>query len=395
MIQCNHKHGNMDIESDEKVLLLGAGFSKNFGAPLASEMWYLIFNHKKVQAHSRIRKLMLKYFNYEFVFNSVLEGFEDKEKLFSEECSFIEFSDNEKDAIREATYFAYEHVNKVFTQFMEYLENPKKENTRQKEILTGVSQFISLFHQVYYLVTGDGIPFCTADGVLFGFCKRSFIFTLNQDSFFENCYNKSCTEMSSPEVYIPGIKGEQDEFKLVKLPTESELYGKNILSDKKFLLLKLHGSYNWVCHNNNNNNNNRAMVIGRGKKEQIQKEPLLKRYFEIFKEVLSQKERRLLIIGYSFSDDHINSVISEALKNNGLKIYILSPESIEKLRERLFNNDESQNDKSQTTPKERENLSTIYYGISGYFPYTEILTGDSVLDKPIIDNFKDTFLNEK
>lgn len=49
----------MNIQSTKHILLLGAGFSKNFGAPLAGEMWYLLFNHKKIQAQPRIRELML------------------------------------------------------------------------------------------------------------------------------------------------------------------------------------------------------------------------------------------------------------------------------------------------------------------------------------------------
>jgi len=380
----------MDINSDEKVLLLGAGFSKNFGAPLANEMWYLIFNHKEIQAHSRIRELMLHNFDYEFIYDSVLEGFEDKEGLFGKNCSFIRFTDEEKDAIREATNFAYEYISEVFTQFMKYLENSNKEKMRQKEILTGVSQFISLFHQVYYFATADGITFCTADGVPFGLYERSFIFTLNQDSFFEDCYNKLCTKKGYPEVCIPGIKEEQDKSQLIKLPTKDELYGKDILSDKKLLLLKLHGSYNWVGHDNY-----RAMVIGKEKKDKILKEPLLSLYFDIFKKVLSQKQRRLLIIGYSFSDDHINRVISNAVKNHELKIYVLSPGSIEELKKNIkeLNKKILENSDNQIVSEKHKNLTIIYNGISGYFPYTEILTGDPILDKPIKEYFKSVFFD--
>ena len=49
----------MNIQSSKHVLLTGAGFTKNFGTPLASEMWAEIFNHKKIQAHPKIKKLML------------------------------------------------------------------------------------------------------------------------------------------------------------------------------------------------------------------------------------------------------------------------------------------------------------------------------------------------
>jgi hypothetical protein len=95
------------------------------------------------------------------------------------------------------------------------------------------------------------------------------------------------------------------------------------------------------------------MVIGRGKNRQIKNEPLLCYYYKIFKKVLSQTNRRLLIIGYGFGDEHINSVISNAVENYGLKIYIISPEPPNKLKERLC----------AGCKKETVN---IWYGISGY-----------------------------
>ncbi|KAF5421924.1 MAG: hypothetical protein C5S44_05655 [Candidatus Methanocomedens sp.] len=50
------KDNNMNIQSSKHVLLTGAGFTKNFGTPLASEMWAEIFNHKKIQAQPKIKE---------------------------------------------------------------------------------------------------------------------------------------------------------------------------------------------------------------------------------------------------------------------------------------------------------------------------------------------------
>lgn len=68
----------MNIQSTEpifteNILLLGAGFTKNFGGLLANEMWAHIFNHEKVQAQSRIKELMLNDFDYESIYYAVLE----------------------------------------------------------------------------------------------------------------------------------------------------------------------------------------------------------------------------------------------------------------------------------------------------------------------------------
>jgi len=97
------------------------------------------------------------------------------------------------------------------------------------------------------------------------------------------------------------------------------------------------------------------MVIGRGKASQIQKEPLLSWYFEIFKEVLLQPYRHLLVIGYGFGDEHINKVIGKAVKQHGLKIYIISPQPVDGFRATLF---------------EKKFGKEIWKGLSGYFNYT-------------------------
>ena len=42
------------------------------------------------------------------------------------------------------------------------------------------------------------------------------------------------------------------------------------------------------------------MVVGGGKEERIAKEPLLKWYLDLFREVLTGPECNLLVIGYGF-----------------------------------------------------------------------------------------------
>jgi hypothetical protein len=209
--------------------------------------------------------------------------------------------------------------------------------------------------------------------------NKSFIFTLNQDLFFERLY-------SNQILSIPGIKNNSEWFttrfkdKLrpedyIQLPNEKELnHNKSdILSDGNFFLLKLHGSYNWISFDGT-----QKMVIGRGKTGQIQKEPLLKYYCEVFKKVLSQNQRRLLIIGYGFGDEHINRVISESVRDNGLKIYIISPVSPEEFKRKLLKNNLGKD---------------IWQGISGYFPYSlkEIFSDEVNKNRAIKRNFYDVF----
>lgn len=332
---------NSEYELAEYVLLLGAGFTKNFGGLLAEEMWTHIFNHGEIQAQPRIKKLMLNNFDYEDIYYSVLENLKDKESLFLP----IEFTDEEKKAIKNATKYAYEYIDEIIRN-QSNLFNPL---SPYKDL---VSSFKTL-RKKYQVIWPDG----KIRYEQFGTENKSFIFTLNQDLFFERIYwNNSVASLS-----IPGIPNDVKWFKsnfnepleqedYIKLPSKDELKSieNDLLNLGNFFLIKLHGSFNWKSSDGSD-----IMVIGRSKNRQIENEPLLCYYYEVFKKVLSQTNRRLLIIGYGFGDEHINSVISNAVENYGLKIYILSPEPPNKLKERLC----------AGCKKETVN---IWYGISGY-----------------------------
>lgn len=352
----------------ENILLLGAGFTKNFGGLLANEMWAHIFNHEKVQAQPRIKELMLNDFDYESIYYSVLED--------------PSFSENEKEAIKKATKLAYDNIDKIIIEYAE----------RHSQIrgFYSIDNFIRCFppHDQEIKDPNNGKIFYRLPGEN----NKSFIFTLNQDLFFERFYSN----LGYPKLSIPGIKNSSEWFTYpttfnnsltpsdyCRLPNKDELTNKDILLDGNYFLIKLHGSYNWKSFDGSD-----IMVIGRGKKEQIQKEPLLKRYFEIFKKVLSQGQRRLLIIGYGFGDDHINRIISDAVKNYLLRIYILSPESPEKLKEKLY--EKSKKLKEQSYDKFEDPIN-IWQGISGYFQCIDILLGDDIEHQTLKKYFNDVF----
>ena len=352
----------------DNILLLGAGFTKNFGGLLADEMWAHIFNNEKVQAQPRIRELMLNDFDYESIYYSILE-----DPLFS---------DNDKKAIKEATKLAYDNIDKIIIEYTE----------RHNQIrgFYSVDDFIRCFppHDREIKNPKDGKIY----HILPNENSKSFIFTLNQDLFFERVY----PNLGYPKLSIPGIRNSPEWFTFpivfnspltssdyCKLPSEDELINKDILSKGNYFLIKLHGSYNWTSFDGSD-----IMVIGRGKKEQIQKEPLLKRYFEIFERVLSQEKRRLLIIGYGFGDDHINRIISNGVKCHGLKIYILSPESPEKLKKKLYEKSKELKEQSYDTFKDPIN---IWEGVSGYFQCINILLGDNGENQAMRKYFNEVF----
>ena len=70
-----------------------------------------------------------------------------------------------------------------------------------------------------------------------------------------------------------------------------------------------------------------------------------------------------MLIGYGFRDRHINEVIANSVKNNGLKVYIISP---------------SEQSDFITKLTSEEYGEIILWGLSGYYPYAllEIFPSD-------------------
>lgn len=363
----------------ENILLLGAGFTKNYGGLLASEMWAEIFNNEKIQAMSRIKNLMLNDFDYESIYYSVLEGIKDGRDLFLP----IEFTKDEKNAVEVATRDAYDHIDEILISHQ-------------------ISNYTNWNHIVNKLLLEFGK---TND--------NGFIFTLNQDLFIERFYHNPPYQ-NPPNRYhkarltIPGIDKSPEWFmepyiltgkKVVNTEEELKLYytlkkedyctlpNKNefnlkkdsLLKEGSYFLIKLHGSYNWKSSDSSD-----IMVIGRGKNKQIHKEPLLNYYYDLFKEVLFQDQRRLLVIGYGFGDEHINSVLSEAVREHKLKIYILSPESPKSFKEKLCDGLEKS-----------EDTINIWKGVSGYFQCVEdVLLKDVYRNQFEKEHFYDVFFGK-
>lgn len=111
-----------------------------------------------------------------------------------------------------------------------------------------------------------------------------------------------------------------------------------------------------------------ALVIGKLKKSEIVKEPLLDKYFSLFNQEINKSERKMLCIGYGFGDVHINENIFQSIRR-GLKLYIISPSGPKQFKEKML---------GAAIPYGRE----IWIGLAGYYPYTfrDILTKGSLAD---------------
>jgi hypothetical protein len=279
------------INAKKHILLTGAGFTKNFGAPLAAEMWSIILGSPYLKNQAKVRKVLLEDFDFESVYHHVLNG---------------DFSDDEKTWLSRSLKSAYAYIDSVIEP------SPNAIN------IYGLQEMIAAF-------AGTG----QAPG---------FVFTLNQDLFLERHY------YNGDRPSLPGIRHGEGWFtthfgsaasptNVFMLPAEAPTL-KSLLLYSGFFYVKLHGSMNWYS----SKGDGQKLVIGHGKEAQIDAEPLLARYAEIFQEVLCSGERKLLVIGYSFGDAHINRVLVDSMKR-GLQLFVLSPGSPDKLKTRMIEKD--------------------------------------------------------
>ena len=280
----------MNIKMAENFLFTGAGFTKDFGGFLATEMWTEIFNHPEVRKHARLRELLLNDFDYESIYYRVLKS--------------SEYSSGEKEAIKKAVLKAYNSLDANIANCSLGTYGP------DLACISGVNKMIK----------------CCAGGQN----KIPFFFTINQDLFVERF-----TSDIGKKVIYPFFKDNwilptdrRSSFpnditkpEWVTVPDQNEIQKKtgNPLSCRFLYYVKLHGSYGWKSSDGSD-----LMVIGRSKEQQIAQEPLLTAYFDFFRNVLSQGVK-LLVIGYGFGDEHVNRVIAESIKDYGLEVYVLSP----------------------------------------------------------------------
>jgi hypothetical protein len=310
-----------EIPASNTILLTGAGFTKNFGGFLAREMW--------AQIHNRLQK-----YNEESLLQIIRDEF-DYEKIFEELVKGTEYSDEQKDKVNKSFLEAYKFMDQIICN---------------EEALYGGNHYIDT----------NGIRNFLNE---FSNNRREpgFFFTLNQDIVFERYFRIVRFTIPGFIKYIDAntIDINNTPFSdswCIDAPTEKVLEQKKDKmnwQNESFYYIKLHGSFHWKDSEREN-----MMVIGTSKEEDIEKEPILRWYKQIFESVLSKPDCRILIIGYGFRDQHINKVIVNSIKDKGLKLFVICPVDPE-----TFKNDTLRN----TGP---DNKKIIWEAVSGYYPYT-------------------------
>jgi hypothetical protein len=261
------------------LLLIGAGFSYNWGGPLAADVFSNLLSDKDIDEHTR--RLLLD-----------ADGKGGFEKVLAD----LEVSADPDDKKRHGAMISalagmFNFLNGSFLQLKQFeFENPP--DTRYS-----LHSFLNRFDA---------------------------IFGLNQDALLEIHYLPLVMSSRWGRAHLPGLKylgnfqptgGLHDRIAVME-PNPSDFK----LAPGVQPYIKLHGSANW----NDGGFGGRVLIMGGAKSANIDRFAILKWYHKEFREMLMRPDARLMVIGYSFGDEHINDAILEGL-NRGLKLFLVDP----------------------------------------------------------------------
>lgn len=259
------------------ILLLGAGFSRNWNGLLASQVTSDLMG--RLQSDAQLRALLNKQ-NFEDVLAQVQRDY----LLRKTPESMARLA-----AIQTALAGMFGRMNKQF-------------ESRQFEFSNDVHRSFGKF-----LVRFDAI------------------FTLNQDLLIELQYRNENVALWHGTRWqgwqMPGLRALPlvDSFDRASSKWRPE---EPFRSDAKMQpYYKLHGSSGWEVEDGQP-----LMVIGRDKTGTIARHPILHWSYQQFEESLRRKPTRLMVIGYGFGDEHINQTLIGAHDAGTLELmYLVHP----------------------------------------------------------------------
>jgi hypothetical protein len=269
------------------IILLGAGFSRNWGGFLGSEVFEYLLGCLEVRTDPDLRELLWRNRDegFEVALAELQAAFKKDRNQFSEPLR----------KFQAAIVSMFKAMNSAFAN--------QRFDFPPSNIKTSITYFLSQFDA---------------------------IFTLNQDLLLESQY-MACN-FSNGEHYRGWTGQEPPGLRLA-----SEQVGPDYLrwlhntwqptSEPDFRvrsgsqpIYKLHGSSNWI-----NEDGSELLIMGGGKEETIADHKILAWYASEFSEALCKPNARLMIIGYGFRDHHINRTIARAVNEYGLKLFVIGP----------------------------------------------------------------------
>lgn len=269
-------------------LLLGAGFSRNWGGWLAVEAFEYLLGCPEVARNPQLQALLWR--------NQPNGGFENA--LAEVQANFI--------------------------------RSPQEHTANLQDMQSAVTRmFDDMNHGFFGIINFEFQEFL--DRSVRKFLTRfDAIFTLNQDLLLEHHYidqnvsllssnrwGGSCLPGMRP-IHNPNAANPNSWAQRKWMPAPINEFQLDARMQPYF---KLHGSSNWQ-----ETHGAPMLIMGGNKMPEIGASPILARYLQIFEESLSQPDARLMVIGYGFRDSHINDVIMRAINDRGMKMFVIAPE---------------------------------------------------------------------
>jgi hypothetical protein len=274
------------------LLLTGAGFSRNWGGWLANEVFEYLLGCPEITADILAELWRSKSGGLDF--ESTLHELRTTAKKLKDRRS--------EDNVR------------TFEQMLEGMFNSMNNGFKRIE-----------FNPAFDSLTIGGSP----DYIRRFLCHFDAIFTLNQDCLLELKYGPENLRQLSDgrwrDLHLPGIEPLRIGGSLVAAPGLFQPSGTPCqVEASRQPYFKLHGSCNW------RDGNSTVLIMGGNKGADIDRHPLLRSYKEHFFRLVCRSDTRLVIIGYSFRDEHINDILGQAAAA-GAKFFIIDTRGIDVL----------------------------------------------------------------
>lgn len=263
------------------ILLLGAGFSRNWGGWLASEVFEYLLGCPEILGNVHLRRALWK--------SKGEGGFEHALSLVQADPSL---GQTERDRAIQGFEIAlirmFDDLNAALLE-VKALEFP----TAQPNTVSGL------------------------------LARFDAIFTLNQDLLLEHRYmdmgpfDGRWRGAQLPGLKgLPGIDGRIADSWVKGTWTDS---GQTLIDESLQPIYKLHGSTNWRTTVGDS-----LLVLGAAKTQVIQSSRLLRSYAELFDQSLCRPDVRLMVIGYGFGDAHINASLIRGA-DAGMRMFVIDP----------------------------------------------------------------------
>lgn len=278
------------------VLLLGAGFSRNWNGWLAAELADDLIS--RLAGDPELCRRLVANPNFEEVLGDLQRDWQQHQQQPQRQ---------KLDAMQAAIHASFEDMNRMLAA---------------KPAL----QF-----------PGEGANFVERSVAWF-LAHFDVIFTLNQDLLLELNYNVPLGRVGGHTWQGPQYPGMRVPPNFWTAPAEDKLSAQwQPLPDGDYRveptsqpIFKLHGSVNWRSANGDD-----LLIMGANKVAAIQGSAMLTRYAEEFRACLRQRGTRLMTIGYGFGDEHINQEIVEAAQADGtFGLFLVDPNGRRVLRPR-------------------------------------------------------------